>query len=431
MAVTLNKANLVLKDINGNVGKIEQLSDRDIAKIRTAVSDVALVVNQSNHTPIKATANNLGVVKPDNNTIKIDSNGVLTATKATQDSAGQQINTTYIKGVTASNATITVTKGNGTTSTATINNVANATNATNLGGYPASDYIRSANLNTIIKNDGNDYYDDSDITSLIYAGNGAGTIRNEIANGNFSRVHPGQTIRGKATGTTYIVVGCNIYKYRGDTPLTRNHIGLMPIKLVGNAGNLLWSGRISASSSNNNEEQGYAPWASDNETKGKNQTSCYRDSYIAKTVLPKVDNLWLKPDFENQGISVLTFRNLSATTFDENAVCMSNPNWKGCATNWWVDYTNDGWTSIRLVLPSEPEIYGHYAWSGSTYESSTQHTQLPLFRHKEVHKVYPKTNIWLKDSSSVSTACEVGANRCASYDLASLVYRVCPIFLIA
>ena len=51
------------------------------------------------------------------------------ATKATQDSRGQQIDTTYIKGVTGSNATLTVTKGNGTTSTVTVNNVANATNA--------------------------------------------------------------------------------------------------------------------------------------------------------------------------------------------------------------------------------------------------------------------------------------------------------------
>ena len=51
------------------------------------------------------------------------------ATKATQDSRGQQIDTTYVKGVTGSNATLTVTKGNGTTSTVTVNNVANATNA--------------------------------------------------------------------------------------------------------------------------------------------------------------------------------------------------------------------------------------------------------------------------------------------------------------
>lgn len=42
-----------------------------------------------------------------------------TATKATQDSAGQQINTTYIKGLSASGRTITYTKGNGNTATIT------------------------------------------------------------------------------------------------------------------------------------------------------------------------------------------------------------------------------------------------------------------------------------------------------------------------
>ena len=51
------------------------------------------------------------------------------ATKATQDSRGQQIDTTYVKGVTGSNATLTVTKGNGSTSSVTVNNVANATDA--------------------------------------------------------------------------------------------------------------------------------------------------------------------------------------------------------------------------------------------------------------------------------------------------------------
>ena len=288
------------------------------------------------------------------------------------------------------------------------------------------DFVNTSinNLNTIRKNDGNDYYDDSDITSLIYAGNGEGTLRNEIANGNFSRVHPGQTIVGRVTGTTYIVVGCNIYKHRGDTELTQNHIGLMPIQLIGNAGNLLWSGRTWAGSGVNNTTQGYAPWASDNDTEGKNQTSCYKDSYIANTVLPKVDNLWLKPDFENQGISVLTFRNLEATSFDANATCMSNPNWRGCATGW-------GWASRRLVLPSEPEIYGHYHWSGSPWESGSQHTQLPLYRHKEIHKVYPRVDIWLKDSASASHACSVGNDGSAANGNASQALRVCPLFLIA
>lgn len=48
------------------------------------------------------------------------------ATKANQDSAGQTINTTYVKGVTANNATLTITKGNGSTSSVIINNVENA-----------------------------------------------------------------------------------------------------------------------------------------------------------------------------------------------------------------------------------------------------------------------------------------------------------------
>ena len=56
------------------------------------------------------------------------SDNVSSATKATQDSAGQTINTTYVKGVSASNATLTITKGNGSTSTTTINNVSNANN---------------------------------------------------------------------------------------------------------------------------------------------------------------------------------------------------------------------------------------------------------------------------------------------------------------
>ena len=42
-----------------------------------------------------------------------------TATKATQDSAGQQINTTYIKGLAVSGRTITYTKGDGSTGTIT------------------------------------------------------------------------------------------------------------------------------------------------------------------------------------------------------------------------------------------------------------------------------------------------------------------------
>ena len=62
-------------------------------------------------------------------TLARTSDNITSATKATQDSRGQQIDTTYVKGVTGSNATLTITKGNGSTSSVTVNNVANATAA--------------------------------------------------------------------------------------------------------------------------------------------------------------------------------------------------------------------------------------------------------------------------------------------------------------
>ena len=59
-------------------------------------------------------------LKCDGYTVKTSySDNAGSATKATQDSAGQQINTTYIKGLSVSGRTITYTKGDGTTGTIT------------------------------------------------------------------------------------------------------------------------------------------------------------------------------------------------------------------------------------------------------------------------------------------------------------------------
>ena len=452
MTVIAN-AGLVLKDSQGNKGIVKSFTDKDIDKISNAITDVGQVVDPATHMPIEATTASVGVVQ------------LATAQDITNGTAGKVVDAhelnNFAQTLPSVNGVTDVSSGDnsnqiviskiGGNKTLTIDNVEHAATATKLqnarvltiadglGNSGVGDsfdgsknvtislppYIATQLLKDRTKNDGNDYYDDSDITSLIYAGNGAGTIRDEIANGNFSRVHPGQTIIGRVTGTTYLVVGCNIYLHRGNPYITRTHIGLMPIQLIGNAGNLLWSGRTYAGSGVNNTTQGYAPWASDNNTEGKNQTSCYKDSYIANTVLPKVDNLWLKPDFENQGISILTFSSFEAASFDVNATCMSNPNWRGCAIAW-------GWTyNRRLVLPSEPEVYGNYHWAGSPYDSGSQHTQLPLYRHREIHKVYPGVTMWLKDSAHVSNVCTVYHAGLADCNAASYAFRVCPVFLIA
>ena len=63
MAVTLNSANLVVKDKSGNTGVVKMLSDADITKIKTAISDVAVVVDPATHAPVGATTTVTGAVK--------------------------------------------------------------------------------------------------------------------------------------------------------------------------------------------------------------------------------------------------------------------------------------------------------------------------------------------------------------------------------
>ena len=107
--------------------------------------------------------------------ININGNASI-STKATQDSRGQQIDTTYIKGVTGSNSTLTVTKGNGTTSTVTINNVAHATkadDATDAGninkGYAeyAEEFPADTFRNDVLGRDNNNSYGLRPFTCLL------------------------------------------------------------------------------------------------------------------------------------------------------------------------------------------------------------------------------------------------------------------------
>ena len=74
-----------------------------------------------------------------------------TATKATQDSAGQQIDATYIKGLAVSGRTITYTKGDGTTGTITTQDTNTDTKVTNTLAATTKAYVTgttSATTNT-------------------------------------------------------------------------------------------------------------------------------------------------------------------------------------------------------------------------------------------------------------------------------------------
>ena len=67
-----------------------------------------------------------------------------TASNATADVNNKKL-TSYVADIMGANAQLSIIKGDGTTSVLSINNVLKATNADNLAGYPASDYVRSVN----------------------------------------------------------------------------------------------------------------------------------------------------------------------------------------------------------------------------------------------------------------------------------------------
>lgn len=55
MTTTVNYANVILKDKDGNIGTLRSLSQNDVAKIQQGLDDVALIVDSSTHELIKAT----------------------------------------------------------------------------------------------------------------------------------------------------------------------------------------------------------------------------------------------------------------------------------------------------------------------------------------------------------------------------------------
>lgn len=109
----------LVSDATTSVKGIVQLSDNitaDASSITKAVTPHAIV--QQNY------AKSINGVKPDTSgnvslTRVNSAASANSATKATQDSAGQQINTTYIKSLSVNGRTITYTKGNGSTGTIT------------------------------------------------------------------------------------------------------------------------------------------------------------------------------------------------------------------------------------------------------------------------------------------------------------------------
>lgn len=98
----------------------------DVTKLYFGAKDYA------DETYIKSLSANdatITYIKGNNSTASIIVNNVKHADTALKDNINQQIDTTYIKSLSANNATITFTKGNNSTASITINNVKHATDS--------------------------------------------------------------------------------------------------------------------------------------------------------------------------------------------------------------------------------------------------------------------------------------------------------------
>ena len=276
------------------------------------------------------------------------------------------------------------------------------------------------------------------ITSAFYNG----SLRGEIAAGNFKNVRPGDYIIGQATGSTYYVAMCDYRLGEGDQTNNANypaygthHLGLMLFKPVGTTA--LWRGyghssrswRVSAA------DLGRCPWnaaldadPANTEAVGADNTNITRtygsanvSGYMGSFIRERIDAILLPQCFQADfgSANVLKYREING-----NAVVTDKPsggqgNWNGCTSGW-------GWYDRYLDLPSEVELYGSRIF-GSGMDTGCQCEQLPLFRNAAIHDFYPRIDIWTKAVASSSSACVRSLNGNATSNNASNAFWACPL----
>ena len=276
------------------------------------------------------------------------------------------------------------------------------------------------------------------ITSAFYNG----SLRGEIAAGNFKNVRPGDYIIGQATGSTYYVAMCDYRLGKGDQTNNANypaygthHLGLMLFKPVGTTA--LWRGyghssrswRVSAA------DLGRCPWnaaldadPANTEAVGADNTNITRtygsanvSGYMGSFIRERIDAILLPQCFQADfgSANVLKYREING-----NAVATDKPsggqgNWNGCTSGW-------GWYDRYLDLPSEVELYGSRIF-GSGMDAGCQCEPLPLFRNAAIHDFYPRIDIWTKAVASSSSACGRYGNGYANTNNASVASWACPL----
>lgn len=243
-----------------------------------------------------------------------------------------------------------------------------------------------ANLKSIVvaPNAGahNSIYRGKDITDLFYDG----TLSKQIAAGTFDDIFIGDYVIGKVSKKKYLVADINYRLYCGDTECTKQHILMIPERIMGTA--------------------------------KMNDTNITTGGYFGS----KMYTNYLAP-----------FKTVIQNDFTSNHILSH----KELLTNAVADGKSTGWTwyDSTIELMNESMVYGHDVWGSSGYETGIDKSQLSLFRLNPSKIIARDDNnarywYWLRDVVSSSNFAFVYNSGLAFNSYASNANGVRPAFLI-
>lgn len=215
-------------------------------------------------------------------------------------------------------------------------------------------------------------------------------VLTNIAAGNFADIYPGDYFID-SNNKVYRIAGLDTEWNKGDTAMTSHHAVIVPDFALTNMG---WN-------ATNTTAGGYASSAIQAYCDGAGQTA--------------IEGVF-------GAAHVLTCRDLLSSDMNASAASPGYSGWQGAASSW-------AWSSHKVRLMSEVEVYGARVWSGG-YDIGTANEQFPLFRLMPQLATGLRYDYWLSGIASAVVACLVNLGGIANYTLTSSALGVRVRFLV-
>lgn len=215
-------------------------------------------------------------------------------------------------------------------------------------------------------------------------------VLTNIAAGNFADIYPGDYFID-SNNKVYRIAGLDTELNKGDTAMTSHHAVIVPDFALTNMG---WNATDTTAG-------GYASSAIQAYCDGAGQTA--------------IEGVF-------GAAHVLTCRDLLSSDMNASAASPGYSGWQGVASSW-------AWSSHKVRLMSEVEVYGAKVWSGG-YDIGTANEQFPLFRLMPQLATGLRYDYWLSGIASAVYACLVSYYGNAYYNLTSYALGVRVRFLV-